>query len=100
MAKVAANLAALRTLRDLQEQDRPATADEQAVLARWSGWGAVPKVFDESDELVQATGGIGRAVDLVFVGHDSDPSGAVRLIGAAASPGSNRGRHKRTGWRD
>ena len=25
---------------------RPATPDEQAVLARWSGWGAVPEVFD------------------------------------------------------
>jgi SAM-dependent methyltransferase len=47
---VAANLAALRTLRDLQEQDRPAAAEEQSVLARWSGWGAVPKVFDDADE--------------------------------------------------
>lgn len=49
-AKVAANVAALQLLRHLQTEDRPATADEQAVLARWSGWGAVPKVFDEADE--------------------------------------------------
>jgi hypothetical protein len=25
---------------------RPATTAEQAVLARWSGWGAVAEVFD------------------------------------------------------
>jgi SAM-dependent methyltransferase len=41
-----ANLAALGVLRALQADQRPATADEQAVLARWSGWGAVPTVFD------------------------------------------------------
>lgn len=41
-----ANLAALRTLRALTDQSRPATPDEQAVLAGWSGWGALPHVFD------------------------------------------------------
>ena len=28
-------------------RSRPATPAEQAVLARWSGWGAVPAVFDD-----------------------------------------------------
>lgn len=28
-------------------QQRPATPDEQRVLARWAGWGAVPQLFDE-----------------------------------------------------
>jgi hypothetical protein len=37
-------------LRELQAGDRPATVDEQQVLARWSGWGAVPGVFDERSE--------------------------------------------------
>ena len=46
-SRVAANLAALRALRALQAGDRHATPDEQAVLARWSGWGAVPQVFDD-----------------------------------------------------
>jgi N12 class adenine-specific DNA methylase len=46
-AKVHANLAALRLLRDMQNDPRPATAGEQAILARWSGWGAVPEVFDD-----------------------------------------------------
>ena len=49
-SRVTANLAALRTLRALQAQNRPATPDEQAVLARWSGWGAVPQVFDDDRE--------------------------------------------------
>ena len=34
-------------LRTCQREDRPATPAEQEVLARWSGWGAVPEVFDE-----------------------------------------------------
>ena len=45
-ARIRANLAALSALRDIARDDRPATAAEQAVLARWSGWGAVPEVFD------------------------------------------------------
>ncbi len=45
-AKVDANLAALTVLRDLTTQDRAATLTEQRLLARWSGWGAVPGVFD------------------------------------------------------
>jgi N12 class adenine-specific DNA methylase len=46
VARLNANLEALRTLRTLQAEDRPATAQEQTVLARWSGWGAVPGVFE------------------------------------------------------
>lgn len=46
MAKLRANLAALRTLRAVQAAGRPATAAEQAVLARWASWGAVPGVFE------------------------------------------------------
>jgi N12 class adenine-specific DNA methylase len=45
-AKIAANLAALRTLRAVQDEDRPATAAEQRILARWASWGAVPEIFD------------------------------------------------------
>jgi hypothetical protein len=46
VARVRANVAALRTLRTIQRELRPATGGEQAVLARWSGWGAVAAVFD------------------------------------------------------
>ena len=47
-ARFRANIAAIETARLLVEQERPATADEQQTLARWSSWGAVPDVFDES----------------------------------------------------
>ena len=47
VARIRANLAALATLRAIEREDRPAAPDEQAALARWSGWGAVPEVFDE-----------------------------------------------------
>ncbi|MGC5401716.1 DEAD/DEAH box helicase family protein, partial [Streptomyces sp. DT20] len=37
---------ALVTLAGLERTGRAATADEQEVLASWSGWGAVPQIFD------------------------------------------------------
>jgi N12 class adenine-specific DNA methylase/SAM-dependent methyltransferase len=46
VARIRANLAAIRALRAIQADGRPATADEQAIMARWSGWGAVPEAFD------------------------------------------------------
>lgn len=48
--RVRANLAALRVLRDIQAEQRPATPTEQGVLARWSGWGATARVFDENHD--------------------------------------------------
>ena len=51
-------------LRELQTADRPATADEQQVLARWSGWGAVPAVFDEhSDRFADARAELKQLLD-------------------------------------
>lgn len=43
-----ANIAAIRLLRQLEAEQRPATEAEQSVLARWSSWGAVADVFDTS----------------------------------------------------
>jgi SAM-dependent methyltransferase len=40
------NIAAIRTLRTLEAESRPATPDEKAVLVRYVGWGAMPQVFD------------------------------------------------------
>jgi N12 class adenine-specific DNA methylase len=31
----------------LEREQRPASSDEQRLLARWSSWGAVPQIFDE-----------------------------------------------------
>jgi len=50
VSRVRANLEAIRTLRAVQAEDRAATGAEQLVLARWSGWGAVARVFDERAE--------------------------------------------------
>jgi SAM-dependent methyltransferase len=46
IGRIRANLAALHRLADLQTTGRPATAEDQAVLARWGGWGAAAPVFD------------------------------------------------------
>jgi N12 class adenine-specific DNA methylase len=47
-------------LRTVQRDARPATPPEQAVLARWSAWGAVPEVFDEDrEEFAWARGKLG-----------------------------------------
>lgn len=48
--RVRANLDALGLLRVLRSRQTPPTADEQRILARWSGWGAVPQVFDPRNE--------------------------------------------------
>lgn len=48
--RVGANIVALTTLRTLRTEQRPATPQEQRNLALWSGWGAVPQVFDASNK--------------------------------------------------
>lgn len=44
--RAAKNLAALRLLKQLEADARPATPDERDTLARYSGWGALSRVFD------------------------------------------------------
>jgi hypothetical protein len=41
------NVAAIRLLKQLEAENRNATPAEKAVLARFSGWGSLPQVFDE-----------------------------------------------------
>jgi hypothetical protein len=48
-ARIAANLAAIRVLRELSESGQAATPEQQRTLSAWSSWGAVPQVFDESN---------------------------------------------------
>ena len=50
VSRVPANVEAISTLHAIEREERDATPDEQAVLARWSGWGAVPETFDPSRE--------------------------------------------------
>ncbi|GAB4931664.1 hypothetical protein MAHJHV34_44320 [Mycobacterium avium subsp. hominissuis] len=49
-ARARANIAAIELLHQLKTANRPATAAEQSVLAAWSGWGAVPEVFDPRND--------------------------------------------------
>ncbi len=48
-ARARANLEAITTVAALRAEDRAATPEQEA-LARWSGWGAVPQIFDTSKE--------------------------------------------------
>lgn len=44
------NVAAIRVLRTLEAENRPATAAEQRTLAKWVGWGGLPQAFYKSGE--------------------------------------------------
>ena len=44
--KYARNIAAIRTLFQLEEEHRGATAEEQEVLSQYVGWGGLPDAFD------------------------------------------------------
>lgn len=48
-AKYRANVAAIRLLRTLEDARRPATRAEQAVLAKWVGWGGLRAAFPRED---------------------------------------------------
>ncbi len=41
------NIAAIKLLKALEQEQRSATAAEQAVLSGYTGWGALPQVFDK-----------------------------------------------------
>lgn len=101
-ARVRANIAALRMLRRLDQAGRPALPEEQRVLAAWSGWGAVPQVFDhrntdlaperetlaellDRDEYRQAEASILNA-------HYTDPAVAAAVWDALGRAGFSGGR--------
>ncbi|NEW73748.1 hypothetical protein [Streptomyces rhizosphaericus] len=43
--RAAANVEAIRVLKRLERENRPATQKEKVTLARWTGWGSVPIMF-------------------------------------------------------
>ena len=49
-AKYAMNVAAIKTLKQIEAARRQATPAEQEILAKYVGWGALPEVFDDSKE--------------------------------------------------
>ena len=44
--KIAANLGAIRVLKELEQSGRSASDDECRKLVQYSGWGGIPQVFD------------------------------------------------------
>jgi N12 class adenine-specific DNA methylase len=48
-AKYKGNVSAIRLLKELTEAGRQATRDEQAILAKYVGWGGIPQAFWRSD---------------------------------------------------
>lgn len=47
-AKFAANIAAIRTLKAIESENRLATPKEQNVLSKYVGWGGLSQAFDEN----------------------------------------------------
>lgn len=46
--RIEANLLAIRTLQELEAEQRPATEAEQEILAEYVGWGGLKQVFETS----------------------------------------------------
>lgn len=49
-SKFRANVDAIRTLKAIEAEKRPATAEEKETLSKYVGWGALAKAFDKNDE--------------------------------------------------
>ncbi|QIW86628.1 DarB-like antirestriction [Klebsiella phage LASTA] len=54
------NVAAILLLKDLERMNRQATQEEQAILAKYVGWGGIPEAFKRTDG--SATSGWAREV--------------------------------------
>lgn len=96
-----ANIAAIKVMRELDEQDRWATPEEQSVLAAYSSWGAVPQIFetwredwaDEQRELSQLLSPAEhRAASATTLNaHYTDPAVVVAMWAALDSAGFQGG---------
>lgn len=45
------NVEAIRTLKQIEKENRFATRDEQKILSKYAGWGGISEVFDEKNSL-------------------------------------------------
>lgn len=48
--KIAANISAIRLLKELEKSGRSATDEECKILIQYCGWGGIPQVFDSGNE--------------------------------------------------
>ena len=44
------NIEAIKTLKQIEAEDRAATAEEQRILSNYVGWGGLAQVFDDSND--------------------------------------------------
>ncbi len=49
-ARYADNIEAIKTLKQIEAENRTATPEEQQILSKYTGWGAIPQAFDMSNE--------------------------------------------------
>jgi len=96
-----ANIEAIGLLKVLDMQDRFATPDEQAVLARWSGWGAVSGVFEPGVEWEHEHAALSELLDpgqwalareSMLSAHYTDPRIAAVMWRAVQRAGFTGGR--------
>lgn len=75
--KATNNLEAIRTLKKIEAEHRAATPDEQAILARYVGWGGIPQAFAHPTT-GKITAGWERAVAAVEKAMTPDEHAAAR----------------------
>lgn len=49
-SRYADNINAIKTLKIIESENRNATPEEQEILVKYTGWGAIPQAFDASNE--------------------------------------------------
>ena len=49
-ARYTDNVEAIKTLKVIEAENRTATPDEQQILSKYTGWGAIPQAFDSSND--------------------------------------------------
>lgn len=49
-ARIDANLRAIRLLREIEKEERDATTEEKAILAKYSGWGSFKNAFNQTNQ--------------------------------------------------
>lgn len=93
--RVEANLAAIRTLRTLQQEgDRPATEQERGVLAGYRSWGAVPALFEPLDRVPEGLRGARDELESLLSEKDFDAARRTTLNAHFTAP-----RYAESMWR-